>query len=68
MPISIETVRVGKRYVLLNYGEQHEFDVVKAVGEKDFLCKDLNSLEQFKLSELTQYGKGKDYDFYSLND
>ncbi len=68
MPISIETVRVGKRYRLINYNEEHEFDVIKAVDQKDFLCKDINSLEQFKLSELTAYGKGKDYDFYALND
>jgi len=68
MPISIETVRVGKRYCLVNYNEQHEFDVVRAVDNKDFLCKDINSLEYFKLSELTAYGVGKDYDFYALND
>lgn len=68
MPISIETVRVGKRYRLQNYGEINEFDVLSAYAKNDFICKDLNSLEEFKLSELTAYGKGKDYDFYSLND
>jgi len=68
MPISIDTVRVGKRYRLINFGEEHIFDVTSATGVKDFFCKDITSLEIFKLSDLTAYGKGKDYDFYSLND
>ncbi len=68
MSISIETVRVGKDYYLVNYGEIHEFTVTKATGYKDFLCKDLHSLEEFKLSELTAYGKGKDFEFYGLDD
>ncbi len=68
MPISIDTVRVGKRYRLVNFEETHEFDIVKAVDKNDFLCKDVMSLEYYKLSELTAYGRGKDYDFYGLND
>ena len=68
MSISIETVRVGKDYYMINYGERHEFSVLKAVGILDFICKDLDTLEEFKLSELTAYGKGKDYEFYSIND
>ena len=67
MPISVDTVRVGKRYVLINYGEEHTFDVIKAEGKNDFLCKDVLSLEHFLLHELTLYGKGPDYDFYALN-
>ncbi|WP_375579294.1 hypothetical protein ABWH96_20190 [Marivirga tractuosa] len=66
MSISIETVRVGKDYYLVNYGEVHEFRVTKATGHKDFECKDLTTLEEFNLSELTAYGKGKDYEFYEI--
>jgi hypothetical protein len=66
MSISIETVRVGKDYYLVNFGEVHEFTVTKATGYKDFECKDLNTLEAFNLSELTAYGKGKDFEFYEL--
>ncbi len=68
MSISIETVRVGKDYYLINYGEVHEFRVTKATGHKDFVCKDLTTLEEFNLSELTAYGKGKDFEFYGLDD
>ncbi|MFT4847482.1 MAG: hypothetical protein ACI83B_000001, partial [Sediminicola sp.] len=42
--------------------------VMSAVGRNDFLCKDLTSLDEYLLSELTAYGKSKDYDFYGLDD
>ncbi len=67
MSISIETVRVGKKYYLKNYREYHEFMVLRATGRNDFLCKDLISLENFKLSELTAYGIGSDYEFFELD-
>jgi hypothetical protein len=66
MSISIETVRVGKDYYLINYGEIHEFTIFKATGHKDFVCKDLYTLEEYNLSELTAYGKGRDFEFYEL--
>jgi hypothetical protein len=66
MSISIETVRVGKDYYLVNYGEVHEFKVTKAIGYKDFKCQDINTLEEYDLSELTAYGKGKDFEFYEI--
>lgn len=66
MSISIETVRVGKDYYLVNYGEIHEFRVTKASGYKDFKCQDLLTLEEYSLSDLTAYGKGKDFEFYEL--
>jgi len=68
MSISIETVRVGKNYYLINYGEKHEFNVTRAAGYKDFVCKDLTTLEEYLLSELTAYGKGRDFEFYGLED
>jgi len=68
MSISIETVRVGKDYYLVNYGEVHEFRVTKAVGLKDFKCQDLHTLEHYNLSELTAYGKGKDFEFYEIQE
>ncbi|SMG50937.1 hypothetical protein SAMN05661096_03773 [Marivirga sericea] len=68
MSISIDTVRVGKVYYMVNYGDIHEFRVTKAIGYKDFECKDMTTLEEFNLSELTAYGKGKDYEFYEVED
>lgn len=66
MSISIKTVRVGKKYYIRNFDEYHEFRTVRAVGDEDFLCQDLNSLEYYKLSELTAYGKGSDYAFFEV--
>jgi len=66
MSISIETVRVGKDYYLVNYGEVREFKVTQASGYKDFKCQDLLTLEEYNLSELTAYGKGEDFEFYEL--
>lgn len=68
MSISIETVRVGKEYYLINFGETHEFSITRATGIKDFVCKDLHTLEEFNLSELTAYGTGKDFEFYAIED
>jgi hypothetical protein len=68
MSISLETVRVGKDYYMINYGEVHEFAITKATGQNDFLCKDKHSLEEYRLSELTAYGKGSDFEFYGLED
>ena len=66
MSISIDSVRVGKKYSLRNIREYHEFRTVKALGEKDFLCEDIHTLERYLLSDLTAYGKGNDYEFFEL--
>lgn len=68
MSISLDTVRVGKSYYVINYGERHNFEVISAVGGKDYRCKDLQTLEFFHLSELFAYGKGKDFEFFPLKD
>ncbi len=67
MSISVESVRVGKRYFMQNNREYHEFKILKATGRNDFLCEDLSSMEQYLLSELTAYGIGSDYEFYELD-
>ncbi len=66
MSISVESVRVGKKYFMQNNREYHEFKILKATGQNDFLCEDLSSMEHYLLSELTAYGIGKDYEFYEL--
>ncbi len=66
MSISVESVRVGKKYFLQNNREYHEFKIMKAIGRNDFLCEDLFTMEHYSLSELTAYGVGKDYEFYEI--
>mgnify|MGYP005752313703 CR=1 FL=1 len=66
MAISFDNLRRGKKYVLYNYGEQFEFQVVDMPEEGSYLVKDLNTLETYMLQDLLQYGRGKDFDMHEL--
>ncbi len=66
MPISTDVLRVGRKYYLTNHRERFEFMVIEALNDNDFLLKDLSSLEEYKLNELIQFGKGNDYDLEEL--
>ena len=66
MSISLDTLRVGKKYYLINDGERHEFIVLETLGETNFKIKDLLTLEVYELKELFDYGKGKDFELEEL--
>lgn len=66
MPMSIDTLRVGKKYRLENYGEVSEFQIEEKASDNDFKVKDLNTLEIYCLSDLLRYGKGDDFDLYEI--
>jgi hypothetical protein len=66
MSISFDTIRVGKKYYLINHGERHEFSVVEKINNQNFKLKDLYTLEIYELEDLVRYGKGKDYELYEL--
>lgn len=68
MPISIDTLRVGHRYILINYGETTEFELLRIEKTDDYIIRDLNSLEIYNLKILIEYGKGKDFDLYELEE
>ncbi len=59
--ISFDVIRTGKKYRLINHGEQHEFVVESILVNGDFKVKDLLTLERYRLKELIKYGMGKDY-------
>ena len=59
--LSLDVLRTGKKYRLINHRETHEFVVENVLGNGDFRVKDLLTLERYKLKELIAYGKGKDY-------
>lgn len=65
MAISRDTLRVGKKYRLRNYGEQVEFQV-EEIKSESIVIKSLLTLERLTLEELTQYGKGNDYDLREM--
>ncbi len=66
MAISIDTIRVGKQYFLVNHGERLEFTVIEKLGQNNFKLKDLYTLELYELKDLLKYGKGKDYELREL--
>lgn len=66
MAISFDNLRRGKKYVLQNFGERFEFQVMDMPEEGEYLVKDLNTLETYLLKDLLLYGRGKDYDMQEL--
>lgn len=66
MSISLNTIRIGKKYYIINFGEKHEFIVLKRISENNFLIKDLLTLEKYELQEFIAYGKGSDFELFEL--
>ena len=59
--LSFDVLRTGKKYRLINFGEQHDFIIEHILANGDFKVKDLHTLERYHLKELIKYGKGKDF-------
>lgn len=66
MPQSLDTLRVGHKYKMINYGEETEFELISIKNKNDYMVMDLNSREKFNLKKLIEYGRGKDYDLFEL--
>jgi hypothetical protein len=66
MGLSLNVLRTGKKYRLINHGESHDFVVENVLENGDFRVKDLITLESFYLRELIQYGLGQDYDLQEI--
>jgi len=65
--LSLDVLRTGKKYRLINFGDTYEFIIQEILRNSDFKLKDLNSLENYFMSELTQYGKGNDFEIRELD-
>ena len=66
MPLSLDNLRVGRIYTLVNQGEVRKIEIMSRISGENFLIKDLDTLEYYTLYELLQWGKGKDYDLEEL--
>ena len=66
MALSFDNLRRGKKYVLQNYGEVFEFQVMDMPEEGAYQVKDLHTLETYLLHDLVKYGRGKDFDLNEL--
>ncbi len=66
MPLSLDNLRKGKKYRMINYADEIHFQVIAIPEENEFLIKDLLTLETYRLHDLLQYGKSKDFDLEEL--
>lgn len=60
--LAVSSLRVGEKYRIINYGEVYEVELINIQSNGDCKFKDLFSLETLLLSELIQFGKGKDWE------
>ncbi|NMM47021.1 hypothetical protein [Marinigracilibium pacificum] len=60
--MSFNGLRVGNHYKVKNFGEVYIFEVVERIGELNYKCKDVVSLETFEFEDIIRYGIGKDFD------
>lgn len=63
--LAYSSLRTGNTYRLTNFGEVHEFRLEKILP-RDFLLKDLATLEMYKMSQITQFGKGADFEILEI--
>ena len=63
---SFDILRTGKKYVLKNYGDIYEFEVMDVGSDGDFRLKDIHTLEYYQLNDIIRYGKGKDFDLEEM--
>lgn len=64
--LAFSSMRVGKKYRLINYGEQSEFTMMEVVSRNDYKLKDIFSLEFYFMSDLTRFGKGEDFELREI--
>ena len=64
--ISINVIRNGKKYRLINFGDTSEFEVLQFLERDNYQLKDVHTLEKYQLKELLQFGKGPDFSIEEL--
>ncbi len=60
--ISFDNIRVGNKYILKNYDDVFEFEVMERLSDINYRLKDLHTLEWYELEDLVRWGKGKDFE------
>ncbi|MEM6736287.1 MAG: hypothetical protein AAF620_09490 [Bacteroidota bacterium] len=64
--LAFSSMRVGKKYRLINYGEKTDFVLKEVSVNNEYKVQDLHSMEEFFMSELTKYGKGEDFELREI--
>ncbi len=65
--LSFNVLRVGKKYRLVNFGDQYEFEIERILVNGDFNVKDLLTLERFLLKDTIKFGKGNDFEIREIS-
>ncbi len=65
--LSLDVLRVGKRYRVINFGDRHDFVIERVLTNGDFNVKDIHTLERYRLKEIFQFGKGHDFEIRDLD-
>ncbi|MBS1952141.1 MAG: hypothetical protein OJF59_000910 [Cytophagales bacterium] len=65
--LAFSSLRVGKKYRLINFGEVNEFIIERVIGREDFDVKDLHTLECYRMKEFFKFGKGKDFEIREID-
>lgn len=66
MSLSLGSLRVSRRYCVVNFGERIEFVVLEIFPGDRVKVQNIHTLEVFWLEEITRYGKGKDFDLTEI--
>lgn len=65
--LSLDVLRVGKRYRVINFGDRHDVEIEEKITDGDFRVKDIHTLERYRLSEIYRFGKGNDFEIRDLD-
>ena len=66
MGIAFNNLRIGKKYRLVNHREVFEFEIMEVFSGDEFRLKDIHTLEEYLMSDLVRYGRGKDFSIREL--
>ncbi|MCI0750887.1 MAG: hypothetical protein L0Y35_03545 [Flammeovirgaceae bacterium] len=64
--LSLNALRVGKKYRLVNYGDTYEFVIEYILANGDFKVKDIHTMERYLLKDTIKLGKGKDFEIREI--
>ena len=64
--LAFTSMRVGKKYRLINYREKTEFRLREVLSSNDYLLEDLTTMESYLMSDLIKFGKGDDFELREI--
>lgn len=64
--LSFDVLRVGKKYLLINFSDKFEFVIEEILADGNFKLKDLHTLERMFMKDLIKFGKGKDFEIREI--